>query len=42
MEKQAFYDEEILPLSASAEPTEVLAGLGGAGADLDLSLDDED
>jgi DNA-directed RNA polymerase subunit beta' len=42
MVEQAFYDEEILPLSASAESAEVLAGLGGAGADLDLSLDDED
>ncbi len=42
MVEQAFYDEEILPLSASAESAEVLAALGGAGADLGLSSDDED
>jgi DNA-directed RNA polymerase subunit beta' len=43
MVEQAYYDEEILPLSAATESAEVLAGLGGAGgADLDLSFDDED
>ncbi|GMV07952.1 MAG: DNA-directed RNA polymerase subunit beta' [Gemmatimonadota bacterium] len=39
MVEQAFYDEEILPLSG--ESLEVAAGLGG-GSDLDLSFDDED
>jgi hypothetical protein len=39
MVEQAFYDEEILPLSADAD--EVMAGLGG-GSGLDLSFDDED
>jgi DNA-directed RNA polymerase subunit beta' len=42
MVEQAFYDEEILPLSA--EPGEVLAGLGLGGGDgsLDLGSDDEE
>ncbi|MDP2956860.1 MAG: DNA-directed RNA polymerase subunit beta' [Longimicrobiales bacterium] len=39
MVEQAFYDEEILPLSAESQ--EVLAGPGG-GASLDLAFDDED
>ncbi len=39
MVEQAFYDEEILPLSAE---TEVLAGLGLGGGDGDLGLDDEE
>jgi DNA-directed RNA polymerase subunit beta' len=39
MVEQAFYDEEILPLSEEAG--EVMAGLAG-GAGLDLSFDDED
>jgi len=39
MVEQAFYDEEILPLSG--ETMEVPAGLGGGG-ELDLSFDDED
>jgi DNA-directed RNA polymerase subunit beta' len=39
MVEQAFYDEEILPLSEDAG--EVMAGLGG-GAGMDLSFDDED
>ncbi|HSG09757.1 MAG TPA: hypothetical protein VLA36_15455, partial [Longimicrobiales bacterium] len=39
MVEQAFYDEEILPLSQDAG--EVMAGLGG-GSGLDLSFDDED
>ena len=42
MVEQAFYDEEILPLSS--EPGEVLAGLGlgGSDSDIGLGLDDED
>ena len=39
MVEQAFYDEEILPLSEDSG--EVMAGLAG-GAGLDLSFDDED